>query len=119
MDEPGTDGVHPGEIDLTRLARLEAAVADLQATGRDEVRARRLVVVDESGEERVVVSARVGHASVLVRSAGTGPPATTGAELYAVDPLDGDGAEVGLAVVVGGEVLTTLSWLDDATGPEG
>jgi hypothetical protein len=103
---------------LARLARIEWLLGDLDAGRHEEIRARRLVVVDASGEERVIITGETGHASVVVRAAGTGSPRTTAAELYVVDPVDGDSAEVGLALVVGGDVVATLSRPPEPSGTE-
>ncbi len=77
----------------------------------DEVRTRRLVVVDEAGRPRVTVTVERGAASVRVDAAGGDPSA----ELFAVDPVDADGAEVGLALVRGGDVVTIVA----VHGPDG
>ena len=80
----------------TLLARVDAL--------DDEVRTRRLVVVDGAGRPRVVLSADPGVASVRVDAAGADPSI----ELYAVDAIDADGPEVGVAIVVDGDVLAVL-----------
>ncbi len=73
-----------------------------------EVRTERLVVVDGSGVDRVVLEAGSRHGSVLVRAATARGEPTTGIELYVVDALDGDGPEVGVAVVANGDVVAGL-----------
>ena len=75
-----------------------------------EVRTRRVVVVDAHGRPRIVLAAEPGVASVRVDAAGGDPSV----ELYAVDPVGADGAEVGVALVVGGDVVGGLHVL----GPE-
>lgn len=75
-----------------------------------EIRTRRLVIIGPDGRDRVVIEAGPHHGSVLVRAvtAGTG---TTGVELYAVDPIDADGPEIGLALVLDGEEVGSVRWL--------
>jgi hypothetical protein len=70
----------------------------------DEVRTRRVVVVDADGRPRIVLSAEGGAAVVRVDAPGGDPSV----ELFAVDPIDADGAEIGLALVVGGDVADGL-----------
>ena len=90
--------------DLTDLVTtLQARVDALDA----EVRTRRLVVVDGAGRRRVVLSADPGVASVRVDAPGADPSI----ELYAVDAIDADGAEVGIAIVVDGDVLQSFHQL--------
>ena len=73
----------------------------------DEVRTRRVVVVDEAGRPRITIGVERGAASVRVDAAGGNPSV----EVYAVDALEGDGPEVGLALVVDGDVVTDLHLL--------
>jgi hypothetical protein len=87
---------------------LRAEVAAL----RDEVRTRRVVVVDAAGRPRVVLSADPGVGSVRVDAEGGDPSV----ELYAVDALEADGPEVGLALVARGEVVTSVR---HGPGPRG
>jgi hypothetical protein len=75
----------------------------------DELRTRRLVIVDADGADRIVLEAGPTHGSVLVRAAGG--DGTVGVELYAVDPIEADGPEVGLALVVDGDVVGGLHLL--------
>jgi hypothetical protein len=82
------------------IAVLRAEVAAL----RDEVRTRRVVVVDAAGRPRIVLSADPGVGSVRVDAEGGDPSV----ELYAVDAIDADGPEVGIALVVGGDVVRRL-----------
>jgi len=86
---------------------LADLVAELQARVdalADEVRTRRVVVVDGAGRPRVVLSADPGVASVRVDADGADPSI----ELYAVDAIDGDGPEVGVALVVEGDVVASF-----------
>jgi len=71
---------------------------------REEVRTRRVVVVDAAGRPRVVLSADPGVGSVRVDAEGGDPSV----ELYAVDAIEADGPEVGLALVADGEVVTSV-----------
>jgi hypothetical protein len=92
---------------VDRLGTLEEEVAELRESLAREVRSRRIVVVEEDGFERIVLGARdrFGHVSVQSRTAvGT----STTAELFANDGLDGDAAEVGVALTDRGEVVSTL-----------
>jgi len=86
------------------IEALRSEVAALRAALQDEVRTRRVVVVDASGRPRVVLDAPSGHASVRVDAEGGDPSV----ELYAVDAIEADGPEVGLALVVDGDVVRTF-----------
>ncbi len=87
--------------DLAELVTtLQARVDALD----DEVRTRRVVVVDGAGRPRVVLSADPGVASVRVDAEGADPSI----ELYAVDAIDADGPEVGVALVVEGDVVASI-----------
>lgn len=70
----------------------------------DEVHTRRVVVIDGAGRPRVVLSADPGVASVRVDAEGADPSI----ELYAVDAIDADGPEVGVALVVEGDVVASF-----------
>lgn len=87
------------DLVTTLLARVDAL--------DDETRTRRLVVVDGAGRPRVVLSADPGVASVRVDAEGGDPSV----ELYAVDAIDADGAEIGVAIVVDGDVLQSFHQL--------
>ncbi len=89
------------------LARLTAEVAALRTALATEVRTRRVVVVDAGGQPRVVLSADPGVGSVRLDDA----DGTASVELYAVDPLAGDGPEVGIVLVVDGNVVRSLHHL--------
>jgi hypothetical protein len=109
-------GPPPDEDDLgRRLRELAARVGWLEIEGarlrtaiEEQVRTRRVVVVDDAGRERIVLAAhgRFGHVTVVAASAGDD---TTAVELFATDPVDGDGAEVGVAVIDEGDVVATLN----------
>lgn len=87
-----------------RLATLELEVAMVRASVEEHLRTRRLAVVDEQGVERVVLDARHGTGSVLVRIDGPGGY-STGVEVYAQQADDG-AHEVGVCVVREGEVVS-------------
>ena len=70
----------------------------------DEVRTRRVVVVDGAGRPRVVLSADPGVAPGPVDAEGADPSIG----LYAVDAIDADGPEVGVALVVEGDVVASV-----------
>lgn len=87
-----------------RIERLEAAVQTLRADrDRGEVRARRVAVIDEAGQERVVIETSSGTGSVLVRVPGA-PGRTTGIELHATPAEDGDGPILGVSILRDGDV---------------
>ena len=111
--------------DVARLSgevrRLSAALADLEATLTDlktalaaELRTRRVVVVAADGTERVRIEAAPTHGSVVAQ-ARSERAGTTGAEIYAVDGIDGDGPEVGLVLIRDGDVIERRHML---FGPE-
>jgi hypothetical protein len=88
------------EQDPDPIEALRAEVAAL----RDEVRTRRVVVVDAAGRPRITLAVDRGAASVRVDAPGGDPSA----EVFAVEPVEADGPEVGLALVVGGDVVTVV-----------
>ena len=77
----------------------------------DEVRTRRLVVVDDDGRPRVTVSVERGAASVRVDATGGDPSV----ELYALDPVGADPPEAGFALFRAGDAVTTTV----VRGPDG
>lgn len=87
-----------------RLASLELELALLRASVEERLRTRQIVVVDEEGVERIVLDARHGTGSVLVRLAGP-PGRTTGVEVYASQPELGP-PEIGLCVLRDGDVVS-------------
>jgi hypothetical protein len=93
-----------GPADEVRVLRAEVAAL------RDEVRTRRVVIVDEHGRPRVTLSVDRGTASVRVDAPGGDPSA----ELFAVGPVEADGPEAGLALVVHGDVVTVVRAAGDA-----
>jgi hypothetical protein len=101
-----------------RLDEIEAALGsmrdELAALRRalgEELRTRRLVVVEDDGFERVVISARgaFGYVAVCGRN---GPRDRSRVELFANDPIDGDGTHVGVALSTRGDVVASLEVLD-------
>jgi len=97
---------------VERVGALSAELADLRTSLASEVRTRRVVVVEEDGFERIILGARdrFGHVTVVSR---TPPGASTIAELFANDPVDADGANVGVALTDAGNVVATLDVADD------
>jgi hypothetical protein len=77
----------------------------------DEVWTRRLVVVDDAGRPRITITVQHGAASVRVDAPGGDPSV----ELYAIGPVEADGAEAGLVLALGGDVVTTTV----VRGPDG
>jgi hypothetical protein len=122
--DPATDGEPLAErlrLLEREVHRLRDAVDTYRAALSDEVRTRRLVVVDRGGFERIVAEGGVDHAHLSVRARATGPGSTK-VELFADDPLDGDPTHVGVALGRGGDVVASfevasrgepLLWLDD------
>lgn len=87
-----------------RLASVELEVAMVRASVEEHLRTRRLAVVDEHGVERIVLDARHGTGSMLVRVHGPDGH-TTGVEVYASQGEDG-ATEVGLCVLRDGDVVS-------------
>ena len=90
-----------------RLASLELEIALLRASVEERLRTRQIVVVDDEGNERIVLDARHGTGSVVVRVPGPGG-ATTGVEIFASQPELG-APEVGLCVLRDGDVVSRWS----------
>ena len=88
--------------DPTLQARVASLEAELRAL-RSELRTRRVVVVDDDGVERVVLSADRRTGSVLVRVSGARAQ-TVGLELYACEPTD-EQPVMGLAELLDGDVV--------------
>jgi hypothetical protein len=85
-----------------RLAEAEKRLTALADEPTPEVRTRRLVVVDDAGGERIILSTSDLAASMQVRT--STPMPTTGVELYACDDTGDATAEVGLLFLKGGNV---------------
>ncbi len=117
MSEPSSQAQHSYQELIDRMdvlgeevARIRAAVEDLRSDLSDEVRTRSIVVVDDEEFERVVIAARAQHGSVSVY--GRSPlDRSTCAELFANDPIDGDGAHAGVSIIDEGEVVAALEVL--------
>jgi len=91
---------------VERIERLEAQLDRLVtgSTPEAELRARRLVIVDDAGAERVVIETVAGTGSVLVRVPGRRGE-TDGIELFATPPDGAEAASIGLCVVREGDVV--------------
>jgi hypothetical protein len=105
-----------------RVSLLEIEGEHLRDSVAEEVRTRRIVVVGDDGHERIVLGAhdQYGHVTVFAASPA---PGSTCVELFVTDPVDGDGAEVGLALIDAGDTVATVNvfegrraqlWVDDA-----
>jgi hypothetical protein len=113
--DPATD--HPPDPHPALAARVETlehevrrlrdALETHRAAQANEIRTRRLVVVDRSGFERVVVEGGEGHGSLTVR-ARTDGAGSTKVEVFADDPADGDAGNVGLALGRHGDIVAAL-----------
>lgn len=84
------------------------------AVATEEIRTRKLVVVDEAGEERIVATVDRGLATLQVRVAGC-----PDGEETMVDILAGDDPEFGPSIGVhlcarGDEMAVVTLWRDDA-----
>jgi hypothetical protein len=91
-----------GEIDDLRLQ-----LAGIRRSLSTEVRTRRVVVEEADGFERVVLEGRSIFGGVEVRSrARLGE--STAAGLFALDPGDGDPAQVGLCLSDRGNIVASL-----------
>jgi hypothetical protein len=117
--DPESGGVV--EVDAAVFAQLRAEVADLRLQLGEEVRTRRVVVVDEAGAPRIRLTASaggdsqvalldgdgfervwitgnpdIGTMSVAARSRGGDP---TQVDVFALDRDEDDGAYVGLELI--------------------
>jgi hypothetical protein len=111
-DEHGDAGVLRRLDDIeTALRVLSADLRALRGALRRELRTRRIVVVEDDGFERVVVSTRGGFGYVAVCGR-DGVGGATCVELFANDPVDVDGAHVGMAVSDHGDVVAALDALE-------
>lgn len=91
-----------GELDELRFQ-----LAALHRSLSEEVRTRRLVVEEPDGFERVVADGRSNFGGVEVRSrVGRGGGTTAG--LFALDPVSGDPAQVGLCLSDRGNIVASL-----------
>jgi len=92
-----------------QVAQLRADVEGLRAALADEVRTRRVVVEDEHGNERVLITGGQTYGSVCVRALDPPQDGVVTIELFAVDSIDADPPEVGLAITVGGTTVPGMS----------
>jgi hypothetical protein len=91
--------------------RLRDALDCLRASLAVEVRTRRLVVVDESGFERLVAEGAGNHGFLVLRGQAVGQGSTS-VQLFADDPLDGEGVHVGVALGERGDIVAVLEVSD-------
>ncbi len=97
-----------------RVDAVERLLLELIEHNAQEVRTRRVAVIEDDGFERVVIQADGAHGEVTVTARG-GRNGTTAAELYAHDPTEGDAATAGVALVRDGN----LRWVTDLLGAPG
>lgn len=118
-----TEGRGPA-ADAAVLSRLRAEVADLRLQIGAEIRTRQVVVVDEAGTGRIRLTASGGQSHVVLLDkdgferlhlmgrldigvltiAGRSLSGeATQVEVFAHDPKDGDGAQIGVHLVDGGD----------------
>jgi hypothetical protein len=93
-----------------QLDELRAELSRLRASLEIEIRTRRIVVREDDGFERVVIGAHGRWGGVAVHGRAH-RPGSTSAELFANDPVDGDGANVGLSLADAGNVVATFEVL--------
>lgn len=97
-----------------RSRRLESRVAELERSVRaagDEVRTRRLAVVDRDGGERVVAEVVDGHAEVRLAVPGAPAGRASLAVVFATPDDGGLGTGVGLQLWGDGDaVLELCAW---------
>lgn len=91
----------------TAIGEVAARLARLRRTLAGEIRTRRLVVAEPDGFERVVAAATGGLGAVTVRTRTAGP-GTVGVEVFAADPVGGDPAHVGVALLDDGDVVAAI-----------
>lgn len=110
-DGPFADAGAPrpdGSRDLAaEVDELRKDVAALQLSMKAEIRTRRVVVEEPDGFPRVVLEARGMFGGVEVRSrAHAGEDSTAG--LFALDPGDGDPAQVGMCISDRGDIVASF-----------
>jgi hypothetical protein len=112
LDDSDGDAVHRqlDEIDVALRSLSDELQALRDALGR-ELRTRRIVVVEDDGFERVLVTTRGTFGFVAVRGR-DGEGGATCVELFASDPIDGDGANVGVSLSDRGDVVAALDVLE-------
>jgi CBS domain-containing protein len=114
----------PPPIDTTgdatlseRVDAVERLLLELIEHNAQEVRTRRVAVIEDDGFERVVLGANGTHGEVTV-TAREGRNAATAAELYAHDPTEGDGSTAGIALVRDGDLQWTRDLLSAPGGAD-
>ena len=101
-----------------RVDAVERLLLELIEHTAQEVRTRRVAVVEDDGFERVVLQAHGSHGEITVAARGDRRGATA-AELYAHDPSEGDGATAGVTLICDGDLQWTRDLLTErsAAGP--
>jgi hypothetical protein len=106
---------------VARVAELEVAGERLRESLAKELRTGRVVVVADDGHERIVLTASDGYGQVTAFAVSPQRDRTC-VELFVTDPMNGDGAEVGVELVDSGTTVASLSmfegrrarlWIDD------
>jgi hypothetical protein len=112
--DPGREEIESGSTVVPdagelaeRLDAVEQLLGKLIERTATELRTRRLVVTEDDGFERVVIDASGSHGEVTV-SARPGSAGPAAVDLYAHDASDGDGANVGVALVDQGNVVRSF-----------
>ncbi len=98
-----------------RVDAVERLLLELIEHNAQEVRTRRVAVIEDDGFERVVIQANGTHGEVTVTARG-GRNGTTAAELYAHDPTDGDAATAGVTLVRDGDLRWVRDLLSEPSG---
>ena len=111
-----------GKLDAqARIDWLEVQLNDLRNVVRTmwdptsrELRCRRLVVLAEDGFERMTLDSRgnYGCFSIQARPSSLRESGSTCVDVFAHDSVDGEEADVGMALIEGGDVVATLHLLD-------
>jgi hypothetical protein len=98
-----------------RVDAVERILPELIEHTAQEVRTRRVAVVEDDGFERVVLEANDTHGEVTVTARG-GHNGTTAAELYAHDPTEGNTATAGVTLVRDGDLRWVRDLLSEPSG---
>lgn len=108
---PPTDPECP--VTAADLAAIRAEVAALRAEVRSEIRTGRVVVIDESGFERIRMTAdgHHGHLTVSARRGVDDRP--TRVDVFAVDAEDDAGPYVGVELVDRGDSVAGFTVIED------
>ena len=109
MITPASSPTEPSALSLpAQIAELRAEVAALRDSLAVEVRTRRLVVVDETGKERIYTTINENYASFDVRSVIDGFPASRDNEAVCSIESSFDG-NCGVSAMVGGNVVASMN----------